>query len=247
LSRAIEPRAALGPALALAAALALVGPAVAHEDGAPPGDAPGRERAAPPGSPVFLYEPPAPGTYDLPPIRRAPDLTAADALSGRTVRLAELRGRAVLLTFIYTACPDPEMCPLTIATTRRVRDILRERGLAGRVRFVAVTIDPERDTPEALRRYAGLARADGPEWLFLRPGSEAAAAPILAAYDLHPRRTPDGTIAHLLRTYLVDPEGVVRQIYLPSYFDVRVVANDITTVLMRDGAASVATGRADGP
>jgi cytochrome oxidase Cu insertion factor (SCO1/SenC/PrrC family) len=187
--------------------------------------------AAPPGSPVFLYEPPAPGTYELPPIRRAPDFAATDSTSGKQVRLSDLHGAAVLLSFIYTACPDPNMCPLHVATAGRVRRLLDTRGLAARARFVMVTIDPARDTPAVLRRYAKLAHAEGPGWLFLTPGSEEAARPLLAAYDLHPRRTPDGTIAHLLRAYLIDPAGVIRQIYLPSLFDARVVASDVATVL----------------
>jgi cytochrome oxidase Cu insertion factor (SCO1/SenC/PrrC family) len=215
-------------AVALLAVLALTGAAGARDD---------HDHGAPPGAPPFLYEPPAPGTYELPPIRRAPDFAAIDSATGKRIRLADFRGKGVLLTFIYTSCPDAKMCPLAVATIARVRRTLGERGFGDRVRYLTITVDPVRDTPEALRRYAALMHAEGPDWLFLAPETMAAAEPLFAAYDLHPRHAPDGTITHLLRTYLIDPTGVIRQIYLPSYFDSRVVANDLMAVLTGDGPA----------
>src|SRR6185369_1936133 len=74
-----------------------------------------------------------------------------------------IKGKVVALNFIYTNCPD--MCALETARLREVQRILGER--VGRdVFFYSITIDPERDTPEVLKRYAEKFQV-GPGWLFL--------------------------------------------------------------------------------
>jgi protein SCO1/2 len=86
----------------------------------------------------------------LEPAHLAPDFTLT-ASDGSTFRLREQRGRVVVLFFGYTFCPD--VCPLTLSEMVQVRAKLGDR--AERVRVVFVTVDPERDTRDRLRRYVG--------------------------------------------------------------------------------------------
>lgn len=84
---------------------------------------------------------------------------------GRTVHLYQdlLKGKAVAVNMIFTSCPDS--CPLSTANLARVQALLGDQ--AGRdIHFYSITVDPEHDTPEVLKDYAGKFHA-GPDWLFL--------------------------------------------------------------------------------
>ena len=78
----------------------------------------------------------------------APDFSLTDQ-TGQPVSLSDMRGYAVALTFLYTHCPD--VCPIVTSQLRDVQIALGED--AASVRFVAVSVDPERDTPDAAREY----------------------------------------------------------------------------------------------
>jgi protein SCO1/2 len=84
----------------------------------------------------------------LKPRKPAPPL-ALHNFTGQSVSLAGLRGRAVLVTFVYTHCPD--VCPIIVSNLAAA-----QRGLgaeARRVKILAVTVDPKRDTPPVIRTY----------------------------------------------------------------------------------------------
>lgn len=89
------------------------------------------------------------------PPRAMPDFSLTDQ-DGRTTRLSDFRGRAVVMFFGYTNCPD--VCPLTLVEMLKARE--RLGADARRVAFVFVTVDGERDTPEALKRYLSVFDAD---------------------------------------------------------------------------------------
>lgn len=95
---------------------------------------------------------------------------------GRTVQWSDYRGKVVVLTFLYTFCPD--LCPLTTAKLKEAHRLLGKD--AARVAFVAMTVDPERDTPERVRVYSqGFDMLD--KWEFL-VGSEAQLRPLWQGY-----------------------------------------------------------------
>jgi protein SCO1 len=180
----------------------------------------------------------APGTYGLPPIKRAADAMLLDE-AGRPVGLSELYdGRITLLAFIYTRCAD--ICPLA---TTRLADLQSlasaDPELAGALRLASLSFDPEHDTPERMAAYAAAFRAPQatPDWMFLTAPNAAAIAPVLAAYDQPVGRKADpddgfGPFSHLLRVFLVDPDGVIRNIYSADFLDPRLVVNDAKTLLM---------------
>lgn len=188
--------------------------------------------------PAGPHEPPAPrgvpGGDSVSPnatlalIRPAPDFTLLDP-EGRAVRLSALRGRVVLLSFIYTSCSAA--CPLLTQRIVLLQASLRTAGLfPSRVAFLSVTVDPARDSGAALARYAKGFGADRGGWRFLRQAPERL-RPVLAAYDEWTRHLPGGELDHPARIYLIDPLGRIREIYTLSWFDERQAFLDIQTLL----------------
>lgn len=129
---------------------------------------------------------------------------------GRAVSLADWRGRAVLLDFIYTHCPGP--CPILTARHVELQRALPP-GLRARVHFASISLDPQRDTPEALRAYAEARGADLSSWSFLTgPPKEVSA--VLRAYGIGAGRRNGGEIEHLVATFVINPEGRITRRFL---------------------------------
>jgi protein SCO1 len=82
----------------------------------------------------------------------APDFTLTDGVTGKSVTLSSLRTSTVALAFLFTRCPD--VCPLTAGQFRAAQRALGDD--ASKVHFVAVSVDPEGDTPRAVREFSEL-------------------------------------------------------------------------------------------
>lgn len=151
----------------------------------------------------------------LEPPAAAPPLVVAGASAVPATRfsLAEARGTVVLLYFGYTHCPD--VCPTTLADWARARRALGDDTLG--VRWVFVSVDPTRDTPEDAAAYArqfhpafeGTALTDAELAPVLRDWS-------IAAYPEGDPRTPDYTVAHPAHSFVVDAEGRLRLMLPPG-------------------------------
>jgi protein SCO1 len=183
----------------------------------------------------YVYSLAPPGSYQLPPIKRAADGEVRDE-TGKPRRLADLtRGKITVMSFVFTQCAD--LCPLATLRMAELQDLVADRpGLAGNVRLVTMSFDPVYDTPERMAEQASLWRsAAGPEWHFVTASDEAALQPVLEAYDQAVVAVPgeDGAVAslsHVLRVFLIDPDGVIRNIYSADFLDPRLVLNDVLTV-----------------
>jgi protein SCO1 len=197
-----------------------------------------------PHAPSMQFVPPAAGTYRLQRIQRVPDGVLLDA-QGRPRRLAALtRGRVTLLTFFYTYCTDEWGCPFAYRTMIQLRQQLTARGHVGRVRFVSISFDPTHDTPESLRLYGGALRTGGGvPWVLLTARNMAALLPLLEDFgqDVRVERDEGGrpmrTINHMLKLFLIDPQGVVREIYALDYLHPAMMVNDIETLLLEERSA----------
>jgi protein SCO1/2 len=163
----------------------------------------------------------------MPVIREAPDFSLTN-LEGKPVRLSELRGRPVLMAFIYTSCTTA--CPLLSARMARLQQKLREAKAPATL--LSVTVDPQNDDAPALARYAKRFGARK-GWEFLRE-SPARLAPMLAAYEEWTQRLPDGELDHPARLHLVDAAGRVREIYSLAFFDEEQAFFDVLT-LVKEG------------
>lgn len=137
------------------------------------------------------------------------DFTLTDH-TGAPFRMADQKGKVVLLYFGFTNCPD--FCPQTLAKIRRAYEIIGARS--AKVQTVMVTVDPERDTAEALARFMGYYEINA---LGLRGAPEeirAVAAQFGAFYQRAP--LPESalgyTVDHSTQLFLIDQEGRVRQL-----------------------------------
>jgi len=104
---------------------------------------------------------------------KMPHFTVPDPIANKEISISEYEGeQAILWTSFYTNCPDG-VCPALILRLRRAQEAAAEEGYSGEVVFLAQTFDPERDTAETLREYAGQqgVNLDASNWHFLRPES----------------------------------------------------------------------------
>lgn len=191
----------------------------------------------------YVFPLAAPGSYRLPPIKRAGGGTVLDE-QGRPRDLADLlRGPIALLAFIYTRCGD--VCPLATMRMAELREVLALKPqLAKGVRLISLSFDPDYDTPARMAEHAALWRdpkVSAPEWLFLTTPDWQRLQPLLEAYGqtLAPAAAaddPNGVIKHILRVFLIDGAGQIRNIYSLDFLDPALIVNDIETLrLQRSG------------
>jgi protein SCO1/2 len=136
-----------------------------------------------------------------------PDFALTDQ-TGQTVRLSQLRGEPVAVTFLYTRCPIATACPLTTAKFSKLDAMLAERKFG---HLLTVTVDPEHDTPSVLADYAKKAGANPKRWSFLT-GSPAAVARVASSFGV--MYYPDhGQMIHSQAVAVVDPSGRLSTIY----------------------------------
>jgi protein SCO1/2 len=143
---------------------------------------------------------------------------------GRVVRLSGERGKVVLLTFLYTSCPD--VCPTTAAA---LSVVVRTLGPERRdLRVLAVSVDPTGDTPQAVRRFTRRLRLP-PEFHYLT-GSRAHLKPIWQAYNLlvEPRNLE--RVDHSAYVLAIDRNGTPRA-YYPHTPNVPAVVHDVRALL----------------
>jgi protein SCO1/2 len=176
-----------------------------------------------------VVEPPAPA-YDF-------SLRDQD---GRLVRLGTLRGKAVALTFLYTHCPD--ICPLV---ANKMHEAYSQLGdSASRVAFVAVSVDPRGDTPDAVRAFLANHHVTG-ELTYLT-GSFAELKPVWAGYFIgtDARAVPPNAssvtplspdlVSHSAIVYVLDPRGNLR-VFLPGNFDPQDLVTDLRILVSERG------------
>jgi protein SCO1/2 len=150
----------------------------------------------------------------LPKIGPAPEFNLTDQ-DGRRVALKELRGKVLAVTFIFASCTDT--CPLLTAKMAAVQDRLGA-SFGPDVRFVSITVDPERDTPPVLKRYAETYHANPAGWSFLT-GTPAEIREIAGRYGVIYKKTPSGDVDHTFLTSLIDRGGTLRVQYMGVRFD----------------------------
>jgi len=166
--------------------------------------------------------------------------TAGDAVpdfklrnqDGRAIRLAQFKGQALLVTFIYTRCPLPNFCP---RVTRNFAEIEKQLeatpAVLAKTHLICVSFDPENDTPERLRAYGATyigsdAKTAFAHWDFAVP-DKAVLGEMAKYFDVGLTNETDGTITHTLSTTLIGPDGKVVKFYPGNEWTVEEVLGDV--------------------
>lgn len=160
---------------------------------------------------------------ELNPPQATPDFTLTDQ-SGRKVSMADQRGKLVLLTFLYTNCPD--VCPLITQNLNRALQMLGAKR--DDVRVLAVSVDPEGDTPKAVDAYAKTHHLL-PEFHYLT-GTRDELTEVWKKYDVAAVASDPELVDHSAYTMLVDENGEGRVIY-DSGVKAKDVVHDVDELL----------------
>jgi len=155
---------------------------------------------------------------------RAADFRLRDQ-DGRLATMRAYRGRAVVVTFMYSTCPD--VCPLTAQQIRGALDLL------GRpVPVLAISVDPVGDTPAHVRAF--LSRQHMAGRMRYLTGTSTQLAPVWRAYGIQPQTA---TSTHTADTVLVDARGMQRVGYLASQLTPEALAHDLRALAVGAPAA----------
>ncbi len=163
------------------------------------------------------------------PPAQAPDFSLVDQ-HGNPFTLSEQRGSLVLIFFGYTHCPD--VCPVTLSEFKQIKSRLGSKS--EQVRYVFITVDPERDTQDRMKLY--IDNFD-PEFIALTADPQTLQA-VWEAYGVYQERQDTGSAAgylvdHSTRTYAIDGQGRWRLNY-PFGMEVEKIYQDIVH-LLREG------------
>ncbi|MEO3432349.1 SCO family protein [Inquilinus sp. CAU 1745] len=148
----------------------------------------------------------------------APDFTLQDA-DDNSVSLSDLRGKIVVLHFVYASCPD--VCPLHADVIARIQEMVNQTPMRDQVQVVTVTTDPERDTAEVLRGYGEAHGLDPANWVFLTSGPDRpeATRELVEAFGHGFTVTEDGLQMHGVVTHVIDQQGTLRGNFHGLEFD----------------------------
>jgi protein SCO1/2 len=150
----------------------------------------------------------------LPMIGRAPGFVLRSH-DGAAVALDQFRGKVVAVTFIFASCSTT--CPILTAKMATVQDRLGS-DFGSKIVFLSITVDPEHDGPDVLKRYAVTFGADPAGWKFLT-GSTDAIREVERGYGVFASRAPGRELDHTNLISLVDRGGMLRVQYLGVRFD----------------------------
>jgi protein SCO1 len=141
----------------------------------------------------------------------APDFTLVNQ-DGKRIKLSQYRGRALVLTFIYTRCPLPDYCPLMTDNFSEIEKTLKAvPEMYAKTHLLSISVDPEYDTPKVLRAYATNHSADFEHWDFLT-GAKDDVKRVATYFGMQYWRDED-QIVHSLRTAIIGNDGKVVKLY----------------------------------
>ena len=177
--------------------------------------------------PKVVYHVPAPGDA-------VPDFKLHDQ-DGRAIHLAQFRGKALLITFIYTRCPLPSFCPRVTRNFAVVEHQLSaDAKLLDKTQLLCVTFDPQNDTPARLRAYGETYIGSDAKDAFAHWDFAVPTMPVLKEmakyFDVGFTDEADGTITHTLSTTLIGPDGKVVRFYPGNDWTAEQVYADVKQV-----------------
>lgn len=186
---------------------------------------------------------PEAGSYTLQHIFRVPKLSVLDTKGQLQPISKYTKGKITLLTFFYDRCSDANGCPYAMALFHTVKHKLeKNEKMRNSVRMVHISFDPARDTPMMMagleKRSSGIVKnKKSIEWDFLTTASVDDLLPIVDSFgqnvDININPTVGDktlTYSHVLKAFLIDDNGNVREIYSTNYISAEMLLNDIQTL-----------------
>jgi protein SCO1/2 len=143
--------------------------------------------------------------------------------SGKEFRFKPNSGKLVLVTFIYTTCPD--VCPLFSANFAAIQRKLEE-ATQDNYQLLSISTDPKRDTPAKLKAYAEAFKADPKHWRFLT-GPRNDLAVVWKKFGVNVKDLGNGQIQHTNLTTLIDSKGTRRVDYYGDKWQIKEVLKDM--------------------
>lgn len=146
-----------------------------------------------------------------------------------------IKGHITVLGFIYTYCPD--ICPMTTHNMYLTEKRLKEQGIDD-VKFVGISFDPDRDTPEVLTKFAEIREISFKNWMLLT-GNKEIIEDLLRRFDVKAIKTdqtvdeegnPEYSMMHTDRISLVNENGILRKNYKGSTLNLDEIIEDIKTL-----------------
>jgi protein SCO1 len=155
------------------------------------------------------------------PVKYAPPIALRNYL-GRPVTLQQYRGKVVLVTFLYTHCPD--VCPLIASNLKTT--LARLGAAAGKVQAIAVSVDPRGDTPKSVAEFLRLRGMTGKMQYLI--GSAGQLGPVWGAWNVGSQRDASRPelVAHSALVYGITASGKLQTIY-PANFDPADIVHDV--------------------
>jgi protein SCO1 len=168
--------------------------------------------------------------------RGAPDTAASASVltdtklvdqNGNTVVLSSLKGKPLVVDFIYTSCPGP-----CLMETAKFANVALRLGndLGSKVILVSISVDPEHDGPKQLLDYSRQQGADEKGWYFLT-GGPGDVDQALAGFKLSRQIEPDGSVGHLVNMMLIGPDGRLVREYNGQIVKAQDIVDDVKKTL----------------
>jgi protein SCO1/2 len=153
----------------------------------------------------------------------APPLKLDNSL-GEPVNIADFRGKAVLVTFIYDKCPD--ICPLIVGNLRTAQNELGDE--AKKLQIIAVSVDPEGDTPKSVEAFLAERQMTGRMQYLI--GSRPQLEKVWSQWDIitrkSPKRTDPDAVEHSALVYGISASGEMTSLY-PANFKPKQIVHDV--------------------
>jgi protein SCO1/2 len=153
--------------------------------------------------------------------------------NGDTITLASLKGKPMVVDFIYTSCPGP-----CLMETAKLANVAAKLGsdLGSKVTIVSLSVDPEHDGPKQLLNYSRQQGADEKGWYFLT-GGPADVDRALAGFKLSRQVEPDGSVGHMIDMMLIGADGRIVHEYNGEAVKAQEIVDDVRKTLSQGGAA----------
>ncbi|HWA96055.1 MAG TPA: SCO family protein [Terracidiphilus sp.] len=174
--------------------------------------------------PKISYHVPSPGD-------KVPDFRLRNQ-DGKVIHLEQYKGKALLITFIYTRCPLPNFCPLVTRNFANIeRQLATKPDLQKKTELLCVSFDPEHDTPARLRAYGAQYLGSDSSTAFAHINFAVPDKKVLSEmakyFDVGITVGPNDQITHTLSTTLIGPDGKVVQYYPGNDWTVEQVLGDL--------------------